>query len=619
MSPGAKSARSSLLRQISADLAWFPGRSALTSQMAVLCSLMAMIAMMYGIPESAISCYLILFVMKPDPVKSIVMAVAVSIMVSIIVGLIILIMPWMLQCPPLRMVVLVVSSFAFLWLSSASKLGSVGTIIALVIAFAMTLPGNPPGGELVARALLYAWLMAVSPMALLIVFNMFFVRTSWKLLRATVSERLITAARVLRHPDNVSIQSVHTLLLQGQEEHLQRALLIRLFRLRPATEIMWLEAAINNSYALLLASVARVCECPEMRRHELADWCENAARAVTKNQPLEPPASTKMRTCEISSAIIALVTGEPSNEIHPPKSSFFVDDAFTSPAHQYFALKTTAASVICYLIYTALEWQNIHTAMITCYAAVLGTTGETVHKLTLRIVGCLIGALIGVLSLLFIVPGLTDIGQLMVLIFVLILPAAWVSAGNERIAYAGIQIGLAFLLTVLQGFAPPGHLDIAIDRVIGILLSNLVIYFIFTLFWPVTIADSVRARICNSLTRLATLATLSSSERAAALRETAAIEAEISRAHDALRLLVFEPLPLRASVQETAKLRAILSEIEQVCPTLYVSGTAKETDVERLRRLSAGHPPLPDSQFQALTTTERSIHPNLSRIEELMK
>lgn len=581
MSPGAEQCRSTLLRQINADLASFPGRIAITWQMALLCSLMAMIAMVYSIPESAISCYLLLFMMTQDPVKNIVMAAAVAILVSIIVGLIILVMPWMLEFPPLRLALLVVSSFALLWLSSASKLGAVGTIIALVIAVAMTLPGNPPGGELVTRALLYAWLIAVSPMALLIVFNLFFIRTSWTLLRSIVSERLMTTAEALRHPDNVRMQSIQTLLLQGQEEHLQRVLLVRIFRLRPAIEVRWLESAINNSYALLLATAAQACECPEMRRRELADWCETSSLAVASKKPLGLPACSQPITCEISSAIVALVTEVPSHETHPPKTSFFVEDAFTSPAHQYFALKTTAASVICYLTYTLLEWQDIHTAMITCYVAALSTTGETVHKLTLRIVGSLIGALIGVLSLLFIIPAMTDIGQLMVLIFVLILPAAWISAGNERIAYAGIQIGLAFLLTLLQGFGPPAHLDVAIDRVIGILLGNMVLYVIFTQLWPTTISDSVRSRICKSLTRLTTLAALSKSERAAALREAAAIEAEISRAHDTLKLGAFEPLSQRPTAEETAKLQAVLWEIEKVCPALYVSGRATKIDAKR--------------------------------------
>lgn len=616
MATAAESGRGAMLRQVNADLAWFPGRTATAWRVAALCSLMAMIAMLYGIPESAISCYLILFVMKPDPVESMVMAVAVAILVSIVVGLIILILPWALESVPLRMAVLVVSSFAFLWLGSASKLGPVGSIIALVIAFVMSLLGNAPDGELATRAVLYAWLMAVTPMALLVVFNLLLGRASWKLLRATLSQRLITAAGALRHPDEASIRQVSALLLEGQTEHQQRALLIRLFHLRPAAEAAWLEAAINNSYRLLLAIADSSSECPQAVRCELAEWCEHAAQAVAGQQPIEAPPVTPQNACAISEAIMALAAGDNPREPHPPGSSFFVDDAFTSPVHQYFALKTTAASVICYLIYTAVDWQDIHTAMITCYVAALGTTGETVHKLTLRIVGCLMGAVIGVLSLLFIVPGLTDIGQLMVLIFVVILLAAWISTGNERIAYAGIQLGLAFLLTVLQGFTPATSLDAALDRVIGIMLGNLVVYLIFTQLWPAAIADAVRARIRRALDGLVTLAALPASARAAALREAAAIEEEVSGAYESLKLLPFEPSSLRPSAEETVKLKSVLAEIEKICPALSVPGSATQADVERLRHIRAGRSEAGSHQAQA--PAESKIRHSISRLEELM-
>ncbi len=151
----------------------------------------------------------------------------------------------------------------------------------------------------------------------------------------------------------------------------------------------------------------------------------------------------------------------------------------------------------------------------------------------------------GVLSLIFIVPSLSDIGQLMALVFGALLLSAWVSSGNERIAYAGIQIGLAFLLTVLHGFGPSTDLGVALDRVLGILLGNLVVYLIFTYVWPVAIADFVRTRIRSLVTGLSNLAALAPTERPAAIRQAAEVEEELTTAREALRLVPFEPRSLR--------------------------------------------------------------------------
>lgn len=42
----------------------------------------------------------------------------------------------------------------------------------------------------------------------------------------------------------------------------------------------------------------------------------------------------------------------------------------------------------------------------------------------------------------------------MLLVFFGMMVSAWISTGPERISYAGVQVALAFLLTVLQGFGP---------------------------------------------------------------------------------------------------------------------------------------------------------------------
>src|SRR6266568_2766699 len=72
---------------------------------------------------------------------------------------------------------------------------------------------------------------------------------------------------------------------------------------------------------------------------------------------------------------------------HPPKpKGFFVPDAFTNPAHVYFALKVTFAAMFCYIVYEAIDWSGIHTAFITCTFIALESTEATLYKGTLRIV-----------------------------------------------------------------------------------------------------------------------------------------------------------------------------------------------------------------------------------------
>ncbi|CND26904.1 FUSC family protein [Yersinia pseudotuberculosis] len=620
-----------IIRQAKADLAFFPGRVAMAWRVAVLCALMAMIAMIYGIPESAISCYLIIFVMKPDGVESMVMAVAITILVSLVVGLVFLLIHFTLEAAPLRMAALIVSSFLFLYLGSASKLGPVGSIIALVIAYVMTLLSDIPMGEVATRGLLYAWLMAVSPMLLIIGFNLFFGRAPQTLLRASLAERLSTVAETLRHPDAANMARVGELLQEGQHEHQQRALFVRIFHLRPSAEAAWLESAVKSSYRLLLVTSALPPTSPEAVRLELAAYCSDAAQAIASGDLAVPPhfaiEDTSDEINEIRNALIALANADNGQDLDAPKSSFFAADALTNPVHQQFALKTTAAALICYLIYTALDWQDIHTAMITCYVAALGTTGETVHKLVLRIIGCLIGALMGVLSIIFIIPHMSDIGQLMALVFGCILVAAWVSCGSERIAYAGVQVGLAFLLTVLQGFGPSTDMGVALDRVLGILLGNLVVYLIFSRLWPVAITDAVHVHISRALEGLTNLAALSPDARPAALREATTVEAEITSAQEELALIPFEPAHLRPSREECARLQAILAEMGKLCPVLFLPTEKSASDVEQLRQLSAGSDAMTLSNEQGqnsgslrqeLSPIDLTIQQRIKRLEELL-
>jgi len=64
----------------------------------------------------------------------------------------------------------------------------------------------------------------------------------------------------------------------------------------------------------------------------------------------------------------------------------------------------------------------------------------------LRLSGAIIGGLLAGLSIVFLLPHFTDIGQLCALTAVVALFAGWVATSSERLSYAGMQIALAFFM-----------------------------------------------------------------------------------------------------------------------------------------------------------------------------
>src|SRR4029077_1843576 len=170
---------------------------------------------------------------------------------------------------------------------------------------------------------------------------------------------------------------------------------------------------------------------------------------------------------------------------HPPKpKGFFMPDAFTNPAHVRFALKVTFAAMFCYIVYAAIDWYGIHTALITCTFIALESTEATLYKGTLRIVGCVIGGALALLTIVFLMPHMETISSLVVVVACASAIAGWVSTGSERISYAGLQIAFAFFYGLFQGFAPDTDLDNVRDRVVGILFGLIVTGLVFQYIWP---------------------------------------------------------------------------------------------------------------------------------------
>src|SRR5256712_1089253 len=195
----------------------------------------------------------------------------------------------------------------------------------------------------------------------------------------------------------------------------------------------------------------------------------------------------------------------PKAAARPKPKRLFVPDAFTNPAHVHFALKVTFAAMFCYIVYEAIDWSGIHTAFITCTFIALESTEATLYKGTLRIVGCVIGGVFALFSIVFLMPHMETIASLVVLVACAAAIAGWVAAGSERISYAGLQIAFAFFYSVFQGYAPDTDLDNVRNRVIGILFGLIVTGLVFQYIWPERTIDRLRDVLRQALQQLARL------------------------------------------------------------------------------------------------------------------
>ncbi|MEW5425244.1 FUSC family protein [Amorphus sp. 3PC139-8] len=583
MTPIVEAGWSDIFARALRDLRPFPGRFGLTWRIAILCALVTATAMLYKIPEAAISCYLVIFLMRADSSETIGQAVGLIGLATVIVAVMAPLMTATMDSAFLRILVMAVATFIALYLSSATSLGETGAIIGLVIAFIMTLSSDVPAGIVGSEGLKYAWEMAVMPMIVMTGFLLAFGRGPQGIAADRVADRLRAAADALDQPDDDI--ALNTLLIEGNDDLAKKVQTARMLHLVPSARTAWLAGAVETSYRLMVA-VAALPRDAVIVRSRLAAATRAAALAMRNGQRPSAPerAESPATSAEAAAwqALGGLAGPDGGAKPTPKKPPFLAADAFTNPDHQRYALKTTAAALICYLIYTGIGWDGIHTAMITCYVAALGTTGETVHKLALRIIGCLIGAAMGVAAMIFVIPQLQSIGGLMVLVFAGILVAGWVAAGSERIAYAGVQIGLAFLLTILNGFGPSTDLSNAGDRIAGILLGNTIIYVIFTGIWPRSAVAAVRERLEEALRALSRAAAVPPKARDARIDDIATAAVALGEAREGLFLLPFEPRRQQPELAEVRRLGALVTAAGELGPEIAVSDRDLTALSERL-------------------------------------
>lgn len=490
-----------------------PGRANYTLRLTLSCAVLIVLFMTLHIPFLAVALIVVFYVSQPNVLMIKLVSVVFVVTVSVALGGVLLIIKWTYDYPLIRLVASVILFFCAIYLMRVlGKLGLAFFVVALAVIYAQTFPSMTSQSEILVRLLLWLWVAINTAILVTLLVNACFQQAfPGYQFKARLVVMLRQTARRLSQPDDGTPPPTVT-EIAGQFNQL-RSLYQQAARATPeiaASPQAWqslMAAALSCSHltALLLPGD----DHPDARRriasqlNALADNLPAAAEVQPLIVPRDGANSAILQ--EIAEVLARLARGEtiplPQGEVE--KAPLLLPDAWSNPAYLHFALKTLLATLLCYVFYTAADWQGIHTIMLSCVIVSQPGLGATMQKTWLRIGGALLATLIALLLIVFVQPWTDSLSGLLAMTLPVFALAAWIAAGSERIAYAGIQIGFTFALAFLSWFGPLSNLTELRDRVIGILLGVLVSSIVHLYLWPDSEAPQLKARLAQLYRQLA--------------------------------------------------------------------------------------------------------------------
>ena len=159
---------------------------------------------------------------------------------------------------------------------------------------------------------------------------------------------------------------------------------------------------------------------------------------------------------------------------------------------------------------------------------------------------------------------------------VVTIAVAWIATSSPRLSYFGIQIATAFYLINLQEFKFQTSLEVARDRVIGLVLGLIMMWLAFDQVWGVTAVVQMKRAFIATLRSLAQFAREPLSEDLrVAIERTYSLRETINKNFDQVRAsadaVLFEFGPSR---QQDLALRDQIRRWQPLLRTIFVTRIA---------------------------------------------
>lgn len=563
------------------ELAPFRGRFANAARIAVLAVLVVVISETFRIPLPAYSAYIVFFASKEETVSTALTGVILTFAAT--AAILATLAAYMISAgePGLRLPLIALVTFSGLYLSRVSRLGPASFAAGFVATIALTLIDVIPDAGDLTEMVLWLWVVAMLPIGLVVIANLLTGADPRDLFTAILETRLRLASEALKG-DAAALHRLartqrsglggllRTLTLSGmahrhtgEQSAGSEALVARVHEITVLV-VEWGALArrgnaLKTSAALSGEALATVALSVADRRDRFL-----AAPSVEPDAWDEDPVAALLLTR--LAGIVAQLPGLLADRRHadrrpgteggigqkPAARHFLAPDALTDPRHWRFALKVTLCVILAYVAYNLMAWPGIRTAMITCFFVTVGNLGETTHKMALRLTGAVIGGCLGLATIIFLMPLMDGIGDLALVIGIVSFLAAWISVGGEKLSYAGMQIAMAFFFCVLVGYGPTVDLTEARDRVIGVLLGNLIVWVVFSGIWPVSALTDARRALARAVGRMQDVLSIgdTAAGRRPGLADKAvfAFDAALAEAWRLLSYDLLEPKTLRNRV-----------------------------------------------------------------------
>ncbi|WOD13657.1 FUSC family protein [Paraburkholderia kirstenboschensis] len=510
------------------ELAPFPERLNVMLRSMLTRAIVIVASMTLEVPELALSLLVVFYVTQSDIVVTRLVSMMFIVGSTLAIGLSILQLKYTFDYPLLRIVIASLLFIGSAYLLRVLRIGIVLFIVAIIVVYVQSLVDQTDQADLLIRAVLWVWVAVNYPIALALVVNTLLLPAEPQLqLKAEIHLQLAALETRLAQLIDGTTSAAPITLAAVQQGALTLQKLLRFTTMR--------DAHYRENQALQLACVATVSRLYRGASELPPDWpsataallamlrelrvnCRALDEAVMSDEPYRYVSTATPEERAAADTIPA--AGELQRALHafadrvasgadpgkPPAGEPMVAaDAWTNPAYMRFSLKTLLAVLVCYVFYNAVDWQGVHTIMLTCLIVALPSLGASMQRALLRLAGAAIGSALALFMVVFIVPHLDDIVGLLLMSVPVVALGAWISAGSERIGYAGLQLMFTYSLALLDQFSPSTNLTEIRDRLVGILLGVGVATFVQMSFWREGEGDVLRQKLATMLRAIAAL------------------------------------------------------------------------------------------------------------------